>query len=191
MPSGTLTLTGDAAADKLLSTKPLALLIGMVLDQQVPLEWAFKAPEELRKRLRGPFTAPYIASMDPDELVGIFSQKPALHRYPGSMAARVQALCQAIVEDYAGRPATVWTKAEDGEALLKRLMSLPGFGAMKAKIFLALLGKQVGLEIPGWREACAPYGQAGSFLSVADVLDEASLAKVRENKAKAKAAAKK
>jgi uncharacterized HhH-GPD family protein len=105
------------------------------------------------------------------------------------MAARVQALCQAIVEEYSGRPAAVWTKAPDGADLLKRLMSLPGFGAMKAKIFLALLGKQVGLEIPGWQEACAPYGTAGSFLSVADVVDEASLAKVREKKAKAKAKA--
>lgn len=191
MATQPLRLTGDDQADKLLSTKPLALLIGMVLDQQVPLEWAFKAPEELRRRLRGPFTASYIASMDPDELVAIFSLKPALHRYPGSMAARVQALCQAVVEEYGGRPAAIWTKAPDGADLIKRLMGLPGFGAMKAKIFLALLGKQVGLTCPGWQEACAPYGTDGSFLSVADVVDEASLAKVRENKAKAKAAAKK
>ena len=187
MATAPLHLTGDEQADKLLSTKPLALVIGMVLDQQVPMEWAFKAPDELRRRLRGPFTASYIASMNPDELVAIFSQKPALHRYPGSMAARTQALCQVIVDQFGGRPATIWTRAEDGDDLFERLMGLPGFGAMKAKIFLALLGKQVGLDVVGWREACSPYGEPGSFASVADVVDEASLVRVRETKAAAKA----
>ena len=190
MPATRVTLTGDAAADKLLSTKPLAVLIGMVLDQQVPMEWAFRGPEELRRRLPGPFTAAHIAAVDPDELVTIFSTKPALHRYPGSMAGRTQALCHAIVDEYGGTPAAIWTKAVDGQDLYRRIKGLPGFGEMKAKIFIALLGKQYGLSTPGWQEICAPYGEPGSFRSVADVVDLESLERVRTTKAQMKKAAK-
>ena len=139
-----LHLTGDAAADKLLSSSPLALLIGMVLDQQIPLEWAFRGPEELRSRLGAPLDAADIASMDPDKLAEVFSTKPALHRYPGSMAARIQALCQAIVDDFGGKADAIWRAAHDGDELYRRIKSLPGFGEMKAKIFIALLGKQCG-----------------------------------------------
>jgi uncharacterized HhH-GPD family protein len=188
MATTSITITGDGSADRLLSTKPLALLVGMVLDQQVPLEWAFRAPLELKARLRGPFTAAYIASMDPDELAALFSAKPALHRYPGSMAARVQALCQVIVDDFKGRPAAIWTTARSGDELVTRLVGLPGFGPQKARIFLALLGKQAGLELEGWRQASAPYGEPGSFASVADVVDADTLAKVRLTKAAAKGA---
>ena len=191
MPAPNLQLTGNKAADKLLASNPLALLIAMVLDQQIPLEWAFRGPYELKRRLKGPLNATYIAEVDPDEFISIFSAKPALHRYPGSMAARVQALCRTIVEDYGSKPASIWMQAADGKDLMKRVRGLPGFGEMKAKIFIALLGKQFALEVPGWRDVCAPYGEPGSFRSVADIVDPASLEKVRATKAQAKAAAKK
>ena len=162
----------------------------MVLDQQIPMEWAFRGPEELRKRIDGPLTAAYLANMDPEDLVAVFSQKPALHRYPGSMATRTQALCQAIVDDYQGKPATIWTKATDARDLYKRVKGLPGFGEMKAKIFIALLGKQYGLAVPEWESVCVPYGDAGVFRSVADVVDLESLEKVRATKQQMKKAAK-
>jgi uncharacterized HhH-GPD family protein len=190
MATSRLNLTGDAAADKLLVSNPLALLIGMVLDQQIPMEWAFRGPEELRSRLGGPLVASEIAEMDPDKLAEIFSTKPALHRYPGSMAARTQALCQTIVDEYGGKADSIWRGAADGSDLFKRIKALPGFGEMKAKIFIALLGKQLGLRTPGWEAVSAPYGEPGSHRSVADIVDAESLEKVRSFKARAKKAAK-
>ena len=190
VPSPQLHLTGDDAADALLASNPLALLIGMVLDQQIPLEWAFKGPYELQSRLGAPLSASEIAEMDPDKLAEVFSTKPALHRYPGSMAARTQALCQTIVDEFAGRAQSIWTEARDGKDLYRRIKSLPGFGEMKAKIFIALLGKQCGLSVAGWEEVSTPYSEPGSRRSVADIVDDDSLKEVRAFKAKAKKAAK-
>jgi uncharacterized HhH-GPD family protein len=187
-----LHLSGDPVADALLSTDPLALLIGMVLDQQIPLEWAFRGPAEMAQRLgmAPPLDAGRLASMDPDVLTAAFSARPALHRYPASMAARVQALCRAVVDDYGGDAAAVWKGAADGKQLRTRVQSLPGFGEQKARIFVALLGKQLGVHPSGWVEASSPFGEPGSHRSIADIVDAESLATVREYKAAAKAAAK-
>jgi uncharacterized HhH-GPD family protein len=185
-----LNLTGDPAADDLLGSNPLALLIGMVLDQQIPMEWAFRGPEELRSRLGVPLVAAEIAGMDPDKLAEVFSTKPALHRYPGSMAARTQALCQTIVDEFGGRAETIWLDARDGADLYRRIKALPGFGEMKAKIFIALLGKQCGLATPGWEAVSTPYSEPGARRSVADIVDSESLEQVRAFKAQAKKAAK-
>jgi len=185
-----LHLTGDAAADDLLSESPLALLLGMTLDQQVPLERAFRAPMLLAERIGAPLDAGAIAAMDPAALAAAFSQAPALHRFPGSMAARCQQVCQRLVDDYDADPTQLWSTAPDGRELLRRMRALPGFGEMKAKIFIALLGKQCGLEVPGWEEASLPYSEPGSRRSVADIVDETSLDQVREFKAAMKAAAK-
>lgn len=186
-----LHFTGDDAADRLLSTDPFALLVGMLLDQQVPMETAFAGPGKLAQRLES-FTPEAVAALDADELTEAMREKPAVHRYPGSMAKRIQALAATIVEDYDGRTERIWTDgAPDGPEILRRLKALPGYGEQKAKIFLALLGKQGGLEAAGWREAAGDYGEAGSFRSIADVVDEDTLLKVRETKRAAKAAAKK
>lgn len=191
-----LHITGDTAADELLTDNPLALLVGMLLDQQVPMETAFAGPLKIRQRT-GATDAAAIASMDPDEFLEAFTQTPAVHRFPGSMATRVQALCQAIVDEWGGDAAALWTRPSTGSAtgpsgaeVLKRLKALPGFGEQKAKIFLALLGKQYGFTGEGWREASAPYGEDGAFRSVADIVSSESLAKVREYKKTMKAAAK-
>lgn len=187
----TLHITGDAAADAILSDSPFALLTGMLLDQQVTMETAFAGPEKLVSRL-GELTPASIAALDPDELVEAFKQSPAVHRFPGSMATRLQALAQELVANWGGDAESVWTKdSPSGAEVLKRLKTLPGFGDQKAKIFLALLGKQRGLTAEGWRDASAPYGEEGSFRSVADIVDAESLAQVRETKKAAKAAAKK
>jgi uncharacterized HhH-GPD family protein len=187
----TLHITGDPAADELLTTDPLALLIGMLLDQQVPMETAFAGPEKIRDRV-GTLDPAAIAGEDSDAFAGVFSQTPAVHRFPGSMAARVQALCAAIVDDWSGDASALWTRGEpDGPEVLRRLKALPGFGEQKAKIFLALLGKQYGFTGDGWRDASAPYGEDGSFRSVADITSADSLTKVRAFKKAAKAAAKK
>jgi uncharacterized HhH-GPD family protein len=189
----TLRLSGNPEADTLLSKDPLALLIGMVLDQQVPLEWAFAGPAELRRRLGHDLDARDIASMDPEALAAAFSTRPALHRYPGSMAGRVQELCRMLVDEYGGRADAVWKGATSGEDLLARVRQLPGFGEQNAKIFVALLGKQLGAQPEGWRQASVPYSDPGSYCSVADITDAESLDRVRafkqEMKAKAKAAA--
>jgi uncharacterized HhH-GPD family protein len=185
-----LCLSGDAKADALLTKDALALLVGMVLDQQVPLEWAFSAPLELQRRLGGKLDVKAIAEMDPAALASAFSERPALHRYPSSMAQRVQELCRLVVEDYSGNPKKIWTGAKDGKELLARLKQLPGFGDQKARIFLALLGKQLGVKPPGWEEASSPFGEPGSLRSVADIVDSASLDRVRAAKQAAKAAAK-
>jgi uncharacterized HhH-GPD family protein len=186
-----LHLSGDPAADSLLSSDPLALLIGMVLDQQIALEKAFRGPFDLATRLGVEhLDATAIASMDPDALAGAFAERPALHRFPGSMAARTQALCQALVEDYGGDAAAVWEGAANGADLFKRVKALPGFGDQKARIFVALLGKQLGVRPRGWQDASEPFGARGSYRSVADIVDDKSLAKVRATKAAMKAAAK-
>ncbi len=185
-----LYLTGDKAADDLLSTDPLALLVGMVLDQQIPLEKAFRSPFELKERLGGSLDAATLASMDPDRLADLFSARPALHRFPKSMARRVQEVCALIVDDYGGDAAAVWTTAVDGKQLLANVKALPGFGEQKARIFVALLGKQLGVRPAGWARAAGPYGEAGTFRSVADIDSPEALAKVRQYKQRMKAKAK-
>jgi uncharacterized HhH-GPD family protein len=195
--STALHITGNDEADALLSRDPLALLIGMVLDQQIPIEKAFSSPADLLHRLgtEGPLDAAAIAAMDPEKLAGIFRERPALHRYPGSMAGRVQAVCRAVADEYGNRTESIWEGVHSGKELLGRLRALPGFGDQKARIFTALLGKQLGVCPEGWRTASTPYGKAGSALSVADITSPQSLAKVRATKkalkaeAKAKAAA--
>jgi len=176
-------------ADALLSENPLALLIGMVLDQQIPLEWAFAGPATLQRRLGRPLDAADLAAMDVDDLVAAFAERPALHRYPKAMATRVHDLCALLVDRYGGRAEAVWADASSGAELIARLQGLPGFGAQKAKIFAALLGKQAGVRPSGWRRATSPFGDAGTFCSVADITGEASLAKVRAYKQDMKAAA--
>ncbi len=185
-----LHLSQIAEADELLTNDPLALLIGMVLDQQIPLERAFAAPYELSARLGRALDVTELAEFDPDELGAIFSRPPALHRFPGSMAKRVQSLCRLILDSYDGDAAAVWTSTADGPVLLKQVAALPGFGEQKAKIFVALLGKQLGVTPPGWREACAPFGEDGSYRSVADITSPESRIKVRDFKKAMKAAAK-
>jgi uncharacterized HhH-GPD family protein len=185
-----LYLSGDEAADELLSTDPLALLIGMILDQQIPLERAFKSPSDLRDRLGGTLDAGAIAAMDPAELSAVFSEKPALHRFPGSMAGRVQQVCRVVVDSYGGDAAAVWNSARTGDELLAHVTALPGFGEQKARIFIALLGKQLGVRPRGWVEVSAPFGEPGTFLSVADIDSPEALGKVRQTKQQMKAAAK-
>jgi uncharacterized HhH-GPD family protein len=185
-----LHITGDTAADELLTDNPLALLVGMLLDQQVPMETAFAGPLKIEQRT-GATDATAIAGMDPEEFLEAFTQTPAVHRFPGSMAARVQTLCQTLVDDWGGDAAALWTQGDpDGPEVLRRLKALPGFGEQKARIFLALLGKQYGFTGAGWREAAGAYGEAGSFRSVADIVSPESLTKVREHKKAMKAAAK-
>lgn len=184
-----ITLAQDPEADALLSRDPLALLVGMVLDQQIPLEKAFTSPYVLTERLGHDLDAREIAEHDPEALAAIFAKPPALHRFPGSMAGRVQELCKVLVEKYEGDAAKVWDTKDAGE-LLKRIKSLPGFGEQKAKIFMALLGKQLAVRPRGWREVCAPYGEARTRMSVADITDQKSLLQVRAYKAEMKKAAK-
>jgi uncharacterized HhH-GPD family protein len=185
-----LHITGDDAVDELLSDDPLALLIAMVLDQQVPLEKAFRSPFDLKERLGGKLEVTTLASMDPEALAEVFSARPALHRFPKSMAGRVQEMCSLIVDTYDGDAAAVWTSAGDGKQLLANVKALPGFGEQKARIFVALLGKQLGVRPPGWERAAAPYGETGSFRSVADIDSPEALTKVRQYKQRMKAKAK-
>jgi uncharacterized HhH-GPD family protein len=186
----TIWMPVEPEANELLNRSPLALLVGMLLDQQVPLERAFSAPLDLVRRLGHEPTAAELADFDPDALASIFSERPALHRYPRAMAARVQDLARIIVEEYDGEPARLWQSAGSGPELLKRLTALPGFGAQKAQIFVALLGKQLGVQPSGWREAAGKFGAEESHMSVADVTDTESLAQVRSSKQQLKAAAK-
>jgi uncharacterized HhH-GPD family protein len=183
-------LTGDPDADQLLVDDPLALLIGMVLDQQVPMERAFSSPFLLRERLGGALDPAAIAAMDPDVLADVFAAKPALHRFPRSMAGRVQTVCATVAETYGGDAGRLWHGAATGAELLANLRSLPGFGEQKARIFLALLAKQRGVRPPGWEAACAPFGEPGTFRSVADIDSPEALARVRQFKQQAKAEAK-
>lgn len=187
----TLYLSTEPAADALLAQDPLALLVGMLLDQQVPMEWAFVAPYRLAQRLgTDRLDAATIAAYDPQQLAELFATPPALHRFPGAMAERTQRLCQVIAEEYGGDAAALWRSATSGTELIKRLTALPGFGKQKAQIFAALLGKQLGVQPSGWREAAGPYGEPGVHRSVADVVDEESLGRVRAYKKEQKAAAK-
>lgn len=183
-------LTHDPQANALLEADPLALLVGMLLDQQVPMEKAFAGPSVLKERL-GAFDAHAIAEADPEEFASMCAKPPAVHRYAGVMARRMQALCQALLVRYDGKAENIWTQGEpDGETVLNRMQELPGFGLQKARIFVALLGKQYGVRPDGWREAAGPYGEDGSRRSVADVTDEQSLLEVRAFKKQMKAAAK-
>jgi uncharacterized HhH-GPD family protein len=185
-----LQLVQDPAADALLESNPFALLVGMLLDQQIPMEVAFAGPKKLADRMGG-VDAREIADYDPEKFIALCSERPAVHRFPGSMGKRLQTLAQIIVDEYDGNAAAVWTAGDpDGSEVLRRLKALPGFGEQKAKIFLALLGKQYGVTPTGWREAAGDYGKAGTHMSVADVIDAGSLEKVRSYKKQAKAAAK-
>ncbi len=184
-----LSLPIDADANELLSRSPLALIIGMLLDQQVTIEKAFTSPRDLVRRLGHEPTAAELADFDPEALSAIFSERPALHRYPRAMAARVQSLCRLIVDRYDGEVANIWAGVPSGAKLLARISELPGFGPDKARIFLALLGKQYGVQPRGWRQAAGHFGTRNSHCSVADIVDGPSLAAVRAYKQKIKAAA--
>lgn len=185
----TIQIAQDPAADEVLSTDPFGLLVGMLLDQQFPMEHAFRGPWKLKERF-GTLDPAAIAAADPEAFADLGATPPAIHRYGRMMAGRVQQLAAAVVSDYGGDAAAIWTPTPDAKTLLNRLKSLPGFGDQKARIFAALLGKRLGVQPDGWREAIGPYAEEGSFRSVADVVDEASLQKVREFKKAAKAAAK-
>jgi uncharacterized HhH-GPD family protein len=215
-----LWLAQEPEADQLLSDNPFALLVGMVLDQQVPLETAFRGPKKIADRMAasdlhrvahdqqvpmetafagpkkiadrmGSFDAGEIADYDPDKFAALCSEKPAIHRFPGSMAKRIQTLAQIIVDRYDGDAAGLWVAGDpDGNELLRRIKGLPGFGEVKAQIFLALLGKQYGVTPKGWRAAAGEFGQAGTHTSVADIVDAQSLGKVRSYKKQMKTAAK-
>ena len=176
--------TGNAEADALLEQNPFALMVGMLLDQQVPMEWAFGAPRILAQRLPGPLDPPSVAKMDPDELEAIFRAKPALHRYPGSMAKRTHALAAFLVDNYGGRADAVWKDAATGAELLERVNALPGYGKDKARIFVGLLGKRLDVRPPGWEKAAADWP------SIADVDSYARVLEIREQKKAMKAASK-
>ena len=191
----TLRIAQDAAADELLGRDPLALLVGMLLDQQFPMERAFAGPRLLAERMgldaaSDSLSAAAIADADPDALLDWFRGPPAVHRYPGSIASRAQALCRLLVECYDGRADRLWDDVPDGASLLHRIGELPGFGAQKAKILVARLGKQYGVTPPGWREAAGSYGEEGARRSVADITGPESLAEVRAAKQEAKRVAK-
>jgi uncharacterized HhH-GPD family protein len=185
-----LCLAQEREADQLLSENPFALLVGMVLDQQVPLETAFAGPKKIADRLGG-LDAAVIADYDPDKFAALCSERPAIHRFPGSMAKRIQVLAQIVVDRYDGDAAAVWVAGDpDGKELLRRLKGLPGFGEQKAQIFLALLGKQYGVTATGWQAAAGEFGKPGTHISVADIVDAQSLGQVRSYKKQLKAAAK-
>jgi uncharacterized HhH-GPD family protein len=183
----TLHLTGDPEADELLTADPFALLLGMLLDQQYPMEHAFRGPAKLRDRFGG-LDPERIANADPEQFAALCAQPPAVHRFPGSMAARIQAVARQVVEEYGGHAERLWTEAPDGGALVRRLTALPGFGRQKAQIFTALVAKQLDVRPAGWEQAVGDYALDG-FRSVADVVDPASLEKVRAWKKQKKAAA--
>jgi uncharacterized HhH-GPD family protein len=186
-----LRIAQDDAADEMLGRDPLALVLGMLFDQQFPMERAFAGPRLIADRLGvQTLDAAALAQEDPDKLAKVFQGPPAVHRYPGSMAARTQELCRLLVDRYGGRAEALWDGVPDGATLAKRVGELPGFGAQKSKIFVALLGKQYGVTPPGWREAAGAYGEEGSRRSVADISGPESLAEVRRFKQEQKQAAK-
>ncbi|MFJ3934045.1 MULTISPECIES: HhH-GPD-type base excision DNA repair protein [unclassified Streptomyces] len=186
----TIHLAQQPEADELLGRSALAALVGMLLDQQVPMEWAFTGPYTLAQRLgTDDLDAGAIAAHDPEAFADLLRRKPAVHRYPGSMAKRVQELCRHLVEEYDGDAAAVWRDVDSGPELLARLRALPGYGDQKAQIFLALLGKQYGVRPRGWREAAGVYGEEGAYRSAADITGPESLARVRAYKQERKAAA--
>jgi uncharacterized HhH-GPD family protein len=184
----TIQITGDAHADEVLAESPFALLAGMMLDQQYPMEHAFRGPAKVLDRF-GSIEPAAIAAADPEEFKALCSRPPAIHRFPGSMAARLQELAAIVEERYHGHTELLWTEAATGADLLKRVMELPGFGRQKAQIFTALLAKQLGVRPEGWEEAVGDYALEG-HRSVADVVDPASLQKVRAYTQEQKAAAK-
>jgi uncharacterized HhH-GPD family protein len=187
----TVRLAQEPEADALLGRSPLAAMIGMLLDQQVPMEWAFTGPYTIARRMGGDdLDAHEIAATDPEEFAELLSRKPAVHRYPGAMAKRVRQLCAYLVEHYDGDASAVWRDVPTGAEALARLEDLPGFGRQKAQIFLALLGKRFEVRPPGWREAAGPYGEEGSYRSAADITGPESLQRVRAFKQEAKRAAK-
>ncbi|MFI0776531.1 HhH-GPD-type base excision DNA repair protein [Streptomyces sp. NPDC021212] len=187
----TLRLAQQPEADALLARSPLALLTGMLLDQQVPMEWAFTGPYTIARRMGADdLDAHEIAAYDPERFPALLSEKPAVHRYPGSMAKRVQQLCQYLVETYDGDAAALWRDVPTGAELLRRLNALPGYGKQKSQIFVALLGKRFGVRPEGWREAAGSYGEEGSYRSVADITGPESLDKVRAYKQRMKKQAK-
>ncbi|WP_213450937.1 HhH-GPD-type base excision DNA repair protein [Rhizomonospora bruguierae] len=186
----TFSLPIDAEANALLDRDPLAVVIGLTLDQQITMEKAFTSPWVLAQRLGHAPTATELATFDPDELIAVFAKPPALHRFPKAMAARVQEVCRVLVDQYGGDAAALWTGVADGADLYKRIFALPGFGKQKAQILVALLGKQYGVRPPGWREAAGGYGEQDSYRSVADIVDDESLARVRAYKKRVKAEAK-
>lgn len=185
-----LYLSGDTEADDLLTNDPFALLIGMVLDQQIPLERAFAAPLTLRTRLKGKLDPKTVAKMDTEKLVAIFCETPALHRFPAAMAERVQRAAQIVVDEYKGDASKIWSTAADGSELMKNLKAIPGFGPQKAQIFAALLAKRLGIRPTGWEKVTGPYGKAKTFMSIADIDGPAARERVREHKREMKAAAK-
>lgn len=185
-----LTLSQDPDADALLDRSPLALLLAMLMDQQVPMERAFAAPYGLAQRLGHDPDAHELADYDPEALAALFAQPPALHRYPKSMAGRVQQACRALVNDYDGDATGLWSGVADAKELHNRLVALPGYGKQKAQIFVALLGKQRGVTPQGWREVAGTYGEQDVYRSAADVVDAESLDRVRDYKQQVKAAAK-
>jgi uncharacterized HhH-GPD family protein len=186
----TLQIAQQPDADELLDRDPLALLVGMLLDQQFPMERAFAGPYVLAQRMGVDHLDVHdIAEHDPETFAKLFVGPPAIHRFPGAMAGRVQELARLLIADYDGRAEAVWGSAKSGAELHGRLATLPGFGQQKARIFVALLGKQRGVRPRGWREAAGPYGEDGSFRSVADVTSPESLQKVRAHKKEMKAAA--
>jgi uncharacterized HhH-GPD family protein len=182
-----LRIAQDEAADRVLSRDPFALLSGMLLDQQFPMERAFAGPAKILERF-GSLDPADVAAADPDEFAALCSTPPAVHRFPGSMAARIQALAAHVVAEYDGHTERLWEEAGDGKDLMKRLLALPGFGKQKAQIFVALLGKQLEVKPDGWAEVAGDYAEPGSFRSVADVVDATSLEKVRAFKKEKKAA---
>ena len=186
-----LWITGNPEADHLLSTSGNALLVGMVLDQQVPMEKAFLGPHVIATRTGGTFDVPAIAALGVDDLVAICAEKPAVHRFPASMGKRVHEVARRLVEEHDGDAVHLWEDVPDGAALKQSIGALPGFGDQKASIMVALLGKRWGVQPVGWREAAGVYGNDGEFRSVADVVDAGSLQKVRAVKKQAKAAARK
>jgi uncharacterized HhH-GPD family protein len=189
--SRAIAITGDPEADALLDRDPFALLAGMLLDQQFPMERAFAGPAKIAERLGVDYLdVAFIAAQDPAAFAALCATPPAVHRYPGSMAGRLQALAAVVAEQYGGDASALWTGASTGADLLARLRALPGFGETKARIFVAVLGKQRGVRPPGWQEAAGAYAEKGSHRSVADVVDAASLAKVRAFKQEQKRAAK-
>ena len=181
-------ITGDEDADRFLGENPLALLLGMSLDQQVPMEWAFRGPSTLAERLGG-LDAASIAAMDCEEFVSVCAEKPAIHRFPASMGRRIHQLCEMLVEDYDGDAAAVWTGAANAEDLRERLRALPGYGEEKTKIFIAILAKRFDVALEGWQEVAAPFSDAEPR-SVADVDSPESLSRVRDWKKMMKAAKK-
>jgi uncharacterized HhH-GPD family protein len=190
MTNQSLWLTGDPEADALLSSDDNALLIGMVLDQQVPMEKAFSGPLVIAQRMGGRLDVTKIAAMSEDEFIELCSQRPAIHRFPAAMAKRIRQVCQVLTEDYDGQATNVWKDARSGDEVKANLGRLPGFGPDKTAIFTAVLGKLRGITPEGWRTAAGYYGEPGTFRSVADIVDPDSLQRVRETKKEVKAAKK-